>query len=246
MSDKDLNAFARLEALVDDIENELGGADNTESSAEQPASAPKDGPSSDISSDKIIDIVRHPRAASRILPDITLAEAESKYAGLTDEIWDRLAEQLSEIKPDFAPANPPSTAPDTSSDTPSDMSETASDMSETNDTPGKTPELGPQDEELSALLAGSDQKMESIQRRIDSYWEKHTHKPSNLGASLGFGLSFGFIMVAVLYCAYLLGTELIQRTGQNFWLPLCLILGMIAGFAIGFTLLAPLLRRKQQ
>ena len=56
-------------------------------------------------------------------------------------------------------------------------------------------------------------------------------------------LSLGFIMAVVLYGAYLIGMELVRRSGQGWLLPLCLIIGMISGFYIGFNLLYPLIKQ---
>ena len=242
MSDEQTNTLARLEALVDEIESELaGGASDSPKSDDADIT---DSPHShvretDIKSDNVIDIAQHPLGRRSWLPDAVLNDADSRFAGLTDEIWDKLTEELHQVKPvsDIQPA----------SDMTLSAEGTVSDGTDNTGTPSDLPaeHTSAAAETKCDLKMPADpdaQKLADIQQRIDRYWEKHTVKTGSMGKSLGVVLSLGFIMAAVLYGAYLIGMELVRRSGQGWLLPLCLIVGMAAGFYLGFTLLYPLIK----
>lgn len=281
MSDEQITTLSRLEALVEDIESDINNARQSKSDI-PPDNASN---SSDISqngrsasskatdpriADKVIDITRHPLGQRSWLPDAVLKNADSKFEGLSDEIWDRLTKELNQVRP-MSDSSLASKTPDSKDSFPSPekstaasqnvsdiaQSDTASPESALSSSPAKSQiietdadEGENQDSAHSEVHSSHEdrgaQKLDDIQKRIDSYWEKHTPKPNTAAHSLGAVLSLGFVMAAVLYSAYLIGQELVSRSGQSWLLPLCLIIGMAAGFYIGFTLLHPLIKKAPQ
>lgn len=96
--------------------------------------------------------------------------------------------------------------------------------------------------ELEAQKAASEARLEEIKKDLDNYWVKYAPKPNPAARALGVVLSLGFVVVTVLYASYWLGTQIVARTGQGWAMPVCLIVGMLAGFYMGFILLAPIIK----
>ncbi|MDO5295916.1 MAG: AtpZ/AtpI family protein [bacterium] len=261
MSDEQITTLSRLEALIEDIESDidnssLAKSDISPDNASNSSGSPKNGgsangkPTDTHLADKVIDITRHPLGKRSWLPDTVLKNADSKFEGLSDEIWDRLTKELDQVRPmSDGPMTSNTLSSELSSEDSSVFSEkpdaTSQNVSDIVESDTASPTPAPS-EAPSAHEDRDAQKLDDIQKRIDSYWEKHTPKPNTAAHSLGAVLSLGFVMAAVLYSAYLIGQELVSRSGQSWLLPLCLIIGMAAGFYIGFTLLHPLIKKAPQ
>lgn len=246
MSDEQSNALVRLDKLVEEIESELADAESDISDScltDISDTTPDDVNQTDAVktgkpvSGKVIDIAEHPLGQRSWLPDAVLSQAEQKFTGLTDEIWERLTQELNQVKPTS------DNAPQSDINTSDDIKETAAEEPSA----GETQDSGSSDsqEAVKNQPPADDadaQKLQDIQERIDRYWDKHRPKSNETARSLGMALSLGFIMAAVLYGSYLTGTELVKRSGQGWLLPFCLIAGAAAGFYIGFMLLHPLVK----
>lgn len=227
-------SFAKLDQLVDTIENELAqlefGSENAGKSekihiSHEPDSVATQPVTTDNASDKITDIGDIPDQAEGLL-----THAEGLIDSLDAKIWRDLSEQFSDSKSTLDALR--------HEDFPcSDMSDTKS-IQVNEDLPQK------ESEEQASPLAPPD-KLDEIQERIDKYWDKTTPKANSTTRYVSAVMSLGFVVVGVLYSAYILGGELVNRTGQGWWLIVCLILGMFVSFYVGFILLYPLARAGQ-
>lgn len=236
-------SFDKLDAAVEAIE-----ADIAKSKASDLNS--KSDPTIDALSDsRIIDLSE--RLSQNRMSEADLERAETILEGLSSDIWREISEELNQAKPSLqnlhqnasegSIATKPAGEGNSRTDTSKQPIFNADSLA-----PGSEPEVPPairkQIEAFEAERDASKAKLEEIQKGIDAYWIKYSPKPNPTARALGAVLSLGFVVVAVLYASYWLGTMLVNRTGQGWLLPFCLVVGMLSGFYMGFILLAPVIK----
>ena len=202
-----------------------------------------------LSDSKIIDLSE--RLSQNRMSEADLERAETILEGLSSDIWREISEELNQAKPSLqnlhqnASEGSVVTKPSTG-DSGRNSKAKQPIFNADSLAPGSEPEvplaIRKQIEAFEAERDASKAKLEEIQKGIDAYWIKYSPKPNPTARALGAVLSLGFVVVAVLYASYWLGTMLVNHTGQGWLLPCCLVVGMLSGFYMGFILLAPVIK----